>query len=107
MLQFLQSSVASFSSWLKSVYSEADGSGSSTRVHIGLFTGFVIAVGMSFAWLVHRQHLTIEQFDNFLSAGSGFIVVTCGPLYAANKIADVRNNANAANQNQQSTQQGQ
>ena len=106
MLQFLQSSFVSLFSWLKSVYSEADGSGSSTRLHIGLFSSFVIIVGLSFAFLVHKNRLTPEQFDNFLSAGSGFVVVTCGPLYAVNKIADVRNNANTAN-SQQSPTQGQ
>jgi hypothetical protein len=92
-----------FFSWVKSVYSEPDGSGSSTRVHIGLLTVFVIAVGISFGVLVHERILTAEQFDNFLTAGAGFLVTTTGPLYATNKLADWAKNRD--NQNGQNSTQ--
>lgn len=36
--------------------------GSSTRVHIGLLTAFVIAVGISFGVLVHKKLISVEQF---------------------------------------------
>jgi hypothetical protein len=77
-----------FWSWIKSVYSEPDGSGSSTRIHITMLIAFILGVGISFGVATHQKRITIEQFNNFLSAGSTFIVTTCGPLYAANKTAD-------------------
>ena len=73
--------------WLKSIWSEADGTGSSTRIHISLLTSFVLGVGISFGILVHRHRITVEQFNQFLVAGGTFIATTCGPLYGANKIA--------------------
>ena len=74
--------------WLKSVYSESDGTGSSTRLHIGLLIAFVISVGVSFAHLVHIHVLTVEQFNGYLSASGTFLVTVCGVLYGANKLAD-------------------
>lgn len=74
--------------FIKSVYSEPDGSGSSTRVHIGLLTVFVISVGVGFSVLVFKKSITIEQFDNFLSSAATFLIGTCGPLYGVNKLAD-------------------
>lgn len=81
-------SLTSFLVWLRSVYSEADGSGSSTRIHISILIMFVISVGVSFGYLVHRHTLTVAQFNDFLSAGGTFIVTTCGSLYGVNKVAD-------------------
>lgn len=80
--------------FLKSVYSEADGTGSSTRVHIGLLTVFVVSVGISFSVLVVKHVITIEQFDNFLSSAATFLIGTCGPLYGVNKFADWAKNKN-------------
>lgn len=77
-----------FFTWLRSVYSEADGTGSSTRVHMTLLIAFILGVGISFGIATHQKRITIEQFNNFLSSGGEFIVTTCGPLYAANKTAD-------------------
>jgi hypothetical protein len=74
--------------WLRSTYSESDGNGSSTRLHIGLLTTFVITIGVSFAHLVHSRVITVEQFNSFLSSGATFLVATAGPLYGINKLAD-------------------
>jgi hypothetical protein len=74
--------------WLRSIWSEPDGTGSSTRVHMTALIAFVIGVGVSFGIATHQKKFSIEQFNNFLEAGSTFIVTTCGPLYGANKVSD-------------------
>jgi hypothetical protein len=74
--------------WIRSVYSEPDGSGSSTRVVISSLIFFTIGVGISFAIQVHEHVITIEQFDSFLAAAATFITTTCAPLYGVNKLAD-------------------
>jgi hypothetical protein len=75
-------------SFLKSVYSESSGAGSSTRVHIGAILAFILGVGISFAVAVHLKKITIEQFDNFLSSGAIFITSTAGTLYSANQVGN-------------------
>ena len=74
--------------WLRSCYSEPDGTGSSTRIHISLLIAFVLSVGASFAHLVNLHVISIEQFCIFLGAAATFLVTTTGPLYGANKLAD-------------------
>lgn len=80
--------IVPFITWLKSVYSEADGMGSSTRVHIGIILAFTLTVGLSFAVATHLKKITIEQFDGFLNTAATFIVTTGGPLYAANQAGN-------------------
>jgi len=92
-----------FFSWLKSAYSESDGSGSSTRIHMTALIAFVIGVGLAFGVATHEKKFTIEQFDGFLGAGATFIVTTCGPLYGLNKASDVLNKKN--NNDDKGTQQ--
>jgi hypothetical protein len=75
--------------FFKSVFSEPDGSGSTSRVMIGLLTAFILGVGISFSVLVCNKHITVEQFEGFLSNSSTFLLTTCGPLYGINKAADV------------------
>lgn len=87
--------------WLKSVYSEPDGTGSSTRIHISLLTLFVIMVGVSFALLVHKHSITIEQFNGYLGAAATFLISTTGPLYGVNKLADWAKNKNPVATQQQ------
>ena len=77
-----------FLTWLKSIWSEPDGSGSSTRIHCSALIAFVIACGISLAILVHRKVVTVEQFDAFLGSAATFVSVTCGPLYGLNKLSD-------------------
>lgn len=84
--------------WVKSIWSEPNGNGSSTRVHMTMLIAFVLVVGISFGIATHLKRITIEQFDNFLTAGSTFIVTTCGPLYAANKASDWLKNKDNNNQ---------
>lgn len=74
--------------FLKDIFSEADGSGSSSRVMIGLIIAFILGVGVSFAIEVHRHKITPEQFSNFLGSSGTFITITTAPLYAINKGAD-------------------
>jgi hypothetical protein len=74
--------------WIKSIWSEPDGSGSSTRIHITALIAFVLGVGISFGIATHQKKFSIEQFNSFLASASAFIVSTCGPLYGANKLAD-------------------
>jgi hypothetical protein len=85
-----------FFSWLKSAYSESDGSGSSTRIHMTALIAFVIGIGVAFGVATHQKKFTIEQFDGFLGASATFIVTTCGPLYGLNKASDVLNKRNTS-----------
>jgi len=80
--------MGTFSTWLKSVYSEPDGSGSSTRIHVSAIIAFILGIGISFATATHYKVFTIDQFNSFLSSASLFIVSTCGPLYGMNKVSD-------------------
>jgi hypothetical protein len=75
--------------WLRSVYSEADGTGSSTRVHVGILVLFVVVVGSIFEHLVSHKVMTSDQFDAFLVSAGTFLATSCGVLYGSNKLADV------------------
>lgn len=77
-----------FLNWLKSVWSEPNGNGSSTRVHITALLFFVLGLGTAFGTLAYHSKISIEQFDNFLSTAGTFFVTTSGPLYAVNKLSD-------------------
>jgi hypothetical protein len=96
MIAFLKTFFAQFFTWLRSVYSESDGSGSSTRIHMTLLILFVLGVGVSFAVSVHHKLITLEQFDSFLTSGATFIVTTCGALYGINKVSEYANSKVAA-----------
>lgn len=74
--------------WIKSIWSEPDGSGSSTRVHITALIAFILGVGISFGIATHKNKFTMDQFDSFLVTAGTFIVTTCGPLYGMNKAND-------------------
>jgi hypothetical protein len=78
--------------WLRSVLSERDGTGSTTRV---LMFVLVIAAIVWSSVLLHDAHarkITIEQFNNYLGSIGQYLTITAGPLYATNKIADCVNN---------------
>lgn len=93
--------------WVRSIWSESDGSGSSTRVHISLILLFTLTSGSVFCYMVAHKSMTIEQFNGFLSTASTFIVTTCGALYGLNKAADYLNNKlpSEGNQNPQQPNQ--
>jgi len=84
--------VKSFFSWLRSVYSESDGSGSSTRLHIAAVLAFILGCGVSFCVSVHQKVITIEQFDAFLGVAGTFIMTVAGVLYGLNKTSEYLNN---------------
>lgn len=86
--------------FIKSIFSEPDGNGSSSRVLIAIIVAFILGVGVSFATLVHGHKLTPDQFNSFLQQGSNFILTTCGPLYGINKITDVIKNKSGNDQGQ-------
>ena len=88
-----------FFKWVGSIWSEDDGRGSSTRVNISVLIAFVVGVGTGFSVLVHKQHLTVDQFNAFLGAGATFLVTVTGALYGINKLADYANNKTAAQNN--------
>ena len=57
----LKTMLKDFLAWLRSVYSEPDGTGSSTRLVISALVAFAIVAGLSFAYLVHIKTITIEH----------------------------------------------
>lgn len=77
--------------FIKSVFSESDGTGSSTRVVMGLVVAFILGVGIAFTTLVCKKGITIEQFDNFLISGGEFILTVSGPLYGVNQVRNILN----------------
>ena len=60
--------------WLKTIWSEPSGNGSSTRVHMTMLIAFILGVGISFGIATHQKRITIEQFDNFLQSGATFMM---------------------------------
>jgi hypothetical protein len=85
--------------FIKSVFSEPDGSGSSVRVVMGLVVAFILGIGVTFGVLVWRKTITIEQFDNFLTTGGEFILTVSGPLYGANQIRNILNTKTTGSSN--------
>ena len=77
-----------FFSWLKTVYSEPNGNGSSTRIIVGFVVAFIIGLGTAFGVGTYQKKFSMEQFDNFLITGGNFILTVGGPLYGVNKAAD-------------------
>jgi len=78
--------------FIKSVFSEADGTGSVSRVLIALLITFIVGAGVSFGAAVHLHKITLSDFNSFLSAASAFIVTTTAPLYGINKASDAYKN---------------
>ncbi len=81
--------IMNWKKWLVSVWSEADGTGSSSRLIISLLVLFIITVGVGFTIAVHKHSLAMNDFNSFLVTSGAFIVTTCTPLYAVNKGAAV------------------
>ena len=77
-----------FLHWLRSIWSEADGNGSTTRVLMFILVSFIVGVGVSFAVATHQKIITIEQFNAFLQSGGLFITTTVPVIYGINKMAD-------------------
>ena len=107
--QAVQSSPASslpgpsgIGAWIRSIYSEPNGNGSSTRIHITALIAFILGIGIAFGIATHHKRFTMEEFNSFLQTGSTFLVTTCGPLYGMNKLSDWGKDKNASNQPPQS-----
>jgi hypothetical protein len=77
--------------WLPSFLSEPDGTGSSTRLYIGLVVAFVVGAGTALVCKIH-QPITVADLNSFLTAAGTFVAVICAPLYGLNKLANVTNN---------------
>lgn len=78
--------------WIKSAYSEPDGSASSTRISIAVLLSFVLGLGLAFGVATFHKMITMDQFNSYLSTAGIFIMTTCGPLYGINKAADAYKN---------------
>jgi hypothetical protein len=84
--------------WLKSVLSEADGSGSATRVLMFILVLAAIVWSSVLLVDVHKHKYTMEQFSGYLTSVGQYLTITATPLYATNKIATVIDNKNTQNQ---------
>ena len=81
------------SSFLKSIFSEPDGTGSSTRITMLAIICFILGIGSTLAFKMH-DHISVGDMNSFLSSSGNFILTTCGPLYAINKGSDAIKNKN-------------
>lgn len=79
-------------SFVKSILSGSDGTGSSTRLCMVSLVSFVIGVGVTLVCKLHTP-VTVLDIDNYLAAAGLFIATTCGPLYLINKGADAVKNS--------------
>jgi hypothetical protein len=77
--------------FIKSIFSEPDGNGSSSRVLISMIVSFIVGVGIGFATRIH-QPITMTDFVTFLGAAGMFITTTVAPLYLINKGSDAYKN---------------
>jgi hypothetical protein len=77
--------------FIKSIFSEPDGNGSTSRILITMIVTFVLGVGTGFAFRIH-QPLTMTDFVTFLGAAGTFITTTIAPLYLINKGSDAYKN---------------
>lgn len=82
--------------FIKSVFSEADGSGSASRIMIAVLVGFIVGSGATIAYRLHGSFV-VADLDSFLNAAGMFIATTCSPLYLINKGAAVLKNGGQGN----------
>jgi hypothetical protein len=96
MMQSLKSVFA----FLKSAYSESDGTtASSTRLHISAIVGFVLTLGSALGVLAWKHRITVEQLDGWMNAAATFLTASCGSLYGINSAKDFLKNKNGSSQN--------
>lgn len=77
--------------FIRSVFSEPDGSGSSSRICIAGIVIFILGAGTSLAFKIHTP-ITVAEMNSFLVAAGEFIATTCGPLYLINKGSEAAKN---------------
>ena len=78
-------------SYLRSMLSEADGTGSSTRLCVLLVIVFTLGFVTALIWKIHAP-VTVAEFCQAISALTLFATGICAALYGINRAADVFNN---------------
>jgi hypothetical protein len=79
----------------RSMFSESDGTASSTRVCVAVIIAFIVGSGVTLIAKLHTP-VVVDDINKFLSSAGTFIMTTCTPLYGINKGADVMNKKTAA-----------
>lgn len=77
--------------WLRSMLSESDGSGSSTRFCIVCVIVFTLGFVSALLWKLHGP-ITVAEFCQALSSLTLFATGICSALYGINRVADAFNN---------------
>lgn len=88
--------------FIKSIFSEPDGTGSCSRVLIAAIVAFILGAGAVLLTKIHAS-LLVADINSFLQAAGMFITTTCTPMYLINKGGNVVNN-HINNQNTQVNQ---
>lgn len=73
--------------FVRSVFSEPDGTGSTSRILITAIVAFVLGIGSALVAKIHTP-VTVADIDSFLGAAGIFIASTCTPMYLINKGAN-------------------
>lgn len=77
--------------YLRSMLSESDGTGSTTRFCLVLVVVFTLGFVAALLWKIHAP-VTVAEFCQAVSALTLFATGICGALYGINRAADVFNN---------------
>lgn len=73
--------------FVKSVFSEPDGTGSASRILITAIVCFVLGIGSALVAKIHTP-VSVSDINSFLGAAGIFIASTCTPMYLINKGAN-------------------
>lgn len=76
--------------FLRGVFSEGDGTPSSSRICVFAVIAFTLGFGTALVWKIHAP-VTVGEFCQALSALTLFASGICGALYGINRAADVLN----------------
>lgn len=77
--------------WLRSIFSEADGTGSSTRVYVGLVVSFSLGFVTALLLKVHGP-ITVSEFCSAVGVLGEFAGGICGALYGINRLGNWADN---------------
>ena len=95
-----------FKQWVLSIWSEANGNGSTTRILITAIFAFILGVGATFAVSTYQKKIGMSDFCNFLGSAGTFLVTTSGPLYLMNTAKDVLKNRDNKDSKEPNNQPG-
>ena len=84
--------------YLRSMLSETDGTGSSSRVCVLLVIVFTLGFVAALLWKIHAP-VTVAEFSQAIGALTLFATGICGALYGINRAADVFNNRDDGSNN--------